>query len=249
MCILLRRACLISILVVCGRFFSVADHSQKAMQSIIKRTLLDAIDAVREGLDSWRILILDEWTTRILSSTLRMSDLADHGVPLVERLEILRQPFPEKTAVYFISPSTSSIDRLLKDFECGAQYKVAHLFFTSAVGDSEFGRIRSCCNLVERIATLKEIHVDFMVPEPRVFDLGLGMEKLLVGIEGSTNDKVNELLRGISGQLLSLCITLGDFPDIRYCGKHSTCFKGHCRRVLRRMNGVFSREKGRTTQP
>jgi hypothetical protein len=53
---------------------------------------------------------------------------------VVEKIDIQREPVPSMDAIYFITPTQTSMDLLLKDFEDAdePQYGHAHLFFTSS---------------------------------------------------------------------------------------------------------------------
>ena len=56
---------------------------------------------------------MDESSTRAVSSALTMFDIMEHNVSIVENLERGRQPFPDMDAVYFISPSVESINKVM----------------------------------------------------------------------------------------------------------------------------------------
>ena len=61
---------------------------------------------------------MDESSTRAVSSALTMFDIMEHNVSIVENLERGRQPFPDMDAVYFISPSVESINKVMGKNEC-----------------------------------------------------------------------------------------------------------------------------------
>ena len=44
-------------------------------------------------------------------------ELLEKNVTTIEKLNLKRKRFPQMHAIYFISPSTNSIENLLKDFE------------------------------------------------------------------------------------------------------------------------------------
>ena len=49
---------------------------------------------------------------------------------MVEDLAKSRQPMTSFDAMYFISPSADSVDRLVKDFDHERKYRYVHIFFT-----------------------------------------------------------------------------------------------------------------------
>uniref|UniRef100_A0A8B9JCP0 Syntaxin binding protein 3 n=1 Tax=Astyanax mexicanus TaxID=7994 RepID=A0A8B9JCP0_ASTMX len=73
--------------------------SQSPDLKIIKNLWCDLKRAVQ-------IMILDSFTTRLLSSCCKMSDLMAEGITIVEDLFKSREPVLEMKAVYFMSPTT-----------------------------------------------------------------------------------------------------------------------------------------------
>lgn len=62
---------------------------------------------------------------------------------VVEDIEKRREPLP-LAAVYFISPSPSSIQHLVADFESKPLYPSVHVFFSSGVTQDAVDRIKRC---------------------------------------------------------------------------------------------------------
>ena len=70
---------------------------------------------------------------RVLSSTLKMSDILECNVSVVEDLHKKREPMP-LAGVYFIQPTSSSIAQLIEDFSGSTPlYPSVHIFFSSKV--------------------------------------------------------------------------------------------------------------------
>lgn len=67
------------------------------------------------------MLILDNLTTRLLSACCKMSDIMQERILFIEDLAKVRAPLIENEAIYFISPVTESIRRLIDDFAPGKQ--------------------------------------------------------------------------------------------------------------------------------
>ena len=78
-----------------------------------KVAVKDKNGVVRE----WKILVIDDASTRILSHGMRMFDLTKHGVTVVERLELRRKPFLRMEAIYIIEPTIESVQKIISDFE------------------------------------------------------------------------------------------------------------------------------------
>ena len=64
----------------------------------------------------WRVLILDDVTTKVVSSAVGMADLmAERSITSVESILKSREPQPEREAIYFISPTNEKAIRALID--------------------------------------------------------------------------------------------------------------------------------------
>lgn len=119
------------------------------------------------------ILVIDSVTTKIISSSVKSVELLEVGVLAIEKLELIRKPFPETHAIYFVSPNEKTINTIIEDFANtkNIMYGNIHLFFTSWVENSLFQKLKSQKNLLERVLTFKELNIDFLSPEPNVFHL------------------------------------------------------------------------------
>ena len=87
----------------------------------------------------WRILIVDRITMRIISSVCKMHEIAYEGILLVEDIQKSRERFPFRDAIYLLSPSEESVDRLIQDFQDPSKpaYRDIHVFFTEGIVNSQ----------------------------------------------------------------------------------------------------------------
>ncbi|KAG6399242.1 hypothetical protein SASPL_140718 [Salvia splendens] len=71
---------------------------------------------------SWKVLIMDKITVKIMSYACKMADITEEGVSLVEDIHKRRQPLPSMDAIYFIQPTKE------KPFDatvaCGARLSI-----------------------------------------------------------------------------------------------------------------------------
>jgi ABC-type polysaccharide/polyol phosphate transport system ATPase subunit len=66
---------------------------------------------------NYLILVLDEFSTKIISNYCELWDLMQNGnIYQIERLDKVRKRYPMSDALYFIHPSSGSIDKILEDF-------------------------------------------------------------------------------------------------------------------------------------
>jgi len=117
------------------------------------------------------ILVVDMLTTRIVSSCAKMIELLEEGVVALERLDVKRKHFPSMHAIYFITPTESSIDALIKDYSNPKEpmYGNIHLFFSNHVDNHLVDKMSKNRTLSERVATFKEINIDFLTSDANIF--------------------------------------------------------------------------------
>jgi hypothetical protein len=94
------------------------------------------------------IMIVDSQSSKVFSSCCKFYELYQEKLYHVEMIERRRKKFPKTDAIYFITPTKRSIQRLIDDFEIKEkkgvseeliskpQYGAVHLFFTSKVPES-----------------------------------------------------------------------------------------------------------------
>lgn len=65
----------------------------------------------------WKILVLDQTASKIISPVMKLSDLRDEGVTLYPQLHSPRQPVEDVPAIYFVEPTGENVDRILADLQ------------------------------------------------------------------------------------------------------------------------------------
>lgn len=185
------------------------------------RILSDVIGAAikAEGRADFLVAVVDHVALRVLSAALKVYDLTEAGVALVEDLNKKRKPLPTMTAIYFISPSAESIDCLLADMSGPKpQYKDAHVFFTSNCEQELLMKIGQS-NVVDRLKTMKVANLDFLAVESNAFSLDLpnALSQLYAPRSAGGSPQTTDMLLRICAQkLATVCATLGEYPFIRY---------------------------------
>uniref|UniRef100_A0A8C1JBR7 Syntaxin binding protein 3 n=1 Tax=Cyprinus carpio TaxID=7962 RepID=A0A8C1JBR7_CYPCA len=157
-----------------------------------------------------QILILDQFTTRLLSSCCKMSNLMSEGITIVEDLHKNREPVPEMKAIYFMRPTAECIDKFIDDFKPKPKYKAAFVFFTDYCPDDLFDKMKKNC--AKHIKVCKEINISFLPLEAQVSVSGDAFKSLY-----SPNSKDrDQTLETIANQIVTLCATLDEYPGVRY---------------------------------
>ncbi|CAK4294549.1 unnamed protein product [Aphanomyces euteiches] len=194
------------------------------LRTIVQHNLLDKmIKQTSLASHGWVVLVLDDITTHLSNTVIRMTDLTERGVSIVERLELVRQPFPEMAVIYFISPSPSSLDKVVADFANAESpmYSAVHLYFNARIDDHVLAKLKTYPALLSRVKTLKEVNLDYLALEQAAFSLDMphAMHTLYSPLSNPT--ALDPMLHSISSKLVSLCATLDEYPYVRYrAGQH-----------------------------
>ena len=175
------------------------------------------------------VLVLDDESTRVISSVLTMYDIMEERVTLVEQLVKNRQPFREMDVIYLVSPTVEAATRIVEDFpsENKAKYGGVHIYFLDVVctfssssslltpyqvSDEVTRTIQASSLLCQKIKTFKELNLHFVTSESNVFHFD--MHSSLTRLYGEPTDPVCPIQ--IAQKLATLCITLNEFPSIKY---------------------------------
>ncbi|GLC77701.1 hypothetical protein PLESTF_001978000 [Pleodorina starrii] len=203
---------------------------ESCRKAVKERILVDMLGSVVDSAGSgWKALILDEFTTHVLSSTLRMSDILDCNVSVVEDLAKRREPL-QQAAVYFIQPSPQSIARVLDDFggptgtagigKGGAKqlYPSVHIFLSNKLPAEALEKLKANPRLVKSLKTLKELNLEFLTVDSRTMITDHPeAARLLLGEGAEANrSAVTKQVDAIVARLMTLFTSLKEFPVVRY---------------------------------
>jgi syntaxin-binding protein 1 len=200
-----------------------AEELKCGLVGVTREILLD--NMVRHATQGERFLVMvtDAEGRRVLSSSLKMSELAQEGVTHIEDLCQPRQPRSDMGAIYFIGPTQSSIDRLLFDFREDGEpmYSEAWVYCTGLIPDNEFQKLKQAGSRLKRaLRCCRDLLVEF-TPLPtlggRAFTLGVpeltrdmySASDERESLETPAQDRAVE-------RLFQLCISLGESPEVAY---------------------------------
>uniref|UniRef100_A0A7N5ZUR2 Syntaxin binding protein 3 n=1 Tax=Anabas testudineus TaxID=64144 RepID=A0A7N5ZUR2_ANATE len=172
----------------------------------------DTIIADCRKSEVWKILILDAFTTKLLSSCCKMSDLMSEKITIVENLDKNREPVPEMNAIYFMSPTAKCVDALIGDFKSKPKYKAAYVYFTDYLPDDLFNNMKMYCGKYIRVC--KELNMSFMPQEAQVFTCD--NPGAFWSIYSPKSQDKKKTLEKLADQLVSVCATLDEYPGVRY---------------------------------
>ncbi|XP_074762838.1 syntaxin-binding protein 3 isoform X2 [Athene noctua] len=167
--------------------------------------------------EEWKIILLDDYTTKLLSLCCKMTDLLAEGITVVENVYKNREPVPHMKAIYFITPTKKSVDGLIDDFitKSSSRYKAAYVYFTDFCPDNLFNKIKSSC--AKSIRRCKEINISFFPYESQVFTLNV--PDAFYRCYSPTLEKTKDndaVMQVMAEQIVTLCATLDENPGVRY---------------------------------
>eukprot|EP00935_MAST-01C_sp_MAST-1C-sp1_P002343 g2343.t1 len=176
---------------------------------------------IREAASSsegYLVMVMDDAATRVISPVLRMYDIMEEKVTLVEKLSLNRQPFPEMEVIYLVAPTDASVEYILRDFEDPKKpkYGDVHLFFLSHASDAIFNKLRQNSVLLSRVKALKEVNLDFLALESGVFSLDLKNSLCDLFAPDIPSSHLQQHTTEIARKLVTLCATLNEYPYIRF---------------------------------
>lgn len=192
----------------------MGDIRKAVRDRLLGEMLGGVVDPIGAG---WKVLVMDAVTTRVASAALRMSDLQEAGVSVVEDLDKAREPL-QLPAVYYITPSPASVARLVADFARAPLYPSVHVFFSSRVTAEAVDRIKKCAALLPLLKTLKEVNLEFFVVDSRtvVTDHPNALVRLMGERCEAARGEAERELDAIAGRLSGVFSALNEFPSIRF---------------------------------
>jgi len=181
------------------------------------------------------VLIVDDASTRIISKAMGMYDLMESRVYLVEQLKKKRAPYRQSAPIYFLSPTLDSVTKLIDDWTPNANTNAngrteplyadsIFLYFTKALPDELFMKIKSCKPLIRRLKAFSEINVDFIANQSRAFHFDMTSSTIFPQLfpntaktNSNSNPHANDtVLRDMADKLVTVCASLNEYPHIRY---------------------------------
>lgn len=197
---------------------AIAASGEKGLKSLVWQKLKTLVfDDCRKD-EEWKIILLDDFTTKLLSSCGKMTDLLAEGITVVENVYKNREPVPTMKAIYLITPTAKSVDGLINDFvnKSSSKYKAAYVYFTDFCDDKLFNKMKSSCS--KAIRRCKEININFFPYESQVFTLDV--PNAFYNCYSPNVEKTNDgVIEQMADQIVTLCATLEENPGVRYRSK------------------------------
>ena len=205
-----------------GAMASPDDHT--SFRALTRRRILDDMlgKVSAQGGGEWKVLVLDPVTVRVVSSSCGMSDLTGAGVSLVENLAQGREPQRSLDAVYFITPTPESVERLCADFAAkkpeARLYRRAHVFFSSPCAPAQLAAVKKCRGLVDALGSLAELNLEYVAKDARTFitDQPDALRVFFGAPDPSRDPAYAAEAERVAVRIATLLASLGEFPATRH---------------------------------
>ncbi|GMH00587.1 hypothetical protein Nepgr_002426 [Nepenthes gracilis] len=172
---------------------------------------------------SWKVLIMDKITVKVMSSSCKMADITDEGISLVEDIFRRRQAMPSMDAIYFIQPSKENVVMFLSDMS-GREplYRKAFVFFSSTVPKELVNHIKSDISVVPRIGALREMNLEYFPVDSQAFitDHEMALEELY-GDNVENSRKFDACLSIIATRIATVFASMKELPYVHYRAKET----------------------------
>lgn len=171
----------------------------------------------KDSKSTWKVLIMDKITVKIMSHSCKMADITEEGVSLVEDIYRRRQPLPTMDAIYFIQPTQENVIMFLSDMSGRSPlYKKAFVFFSSPISKELVKNIKKDASVLPRIGALSEMNLEYFAIDTQGFvtDNERALEEIF-GDEDNSR-KGDACLNVMATRIASVFASLREFPLVRY---------------------------------
>ncbi|XP_012475980.1 SNARE-interacting protein KEULE isoform X2 [Gossypium raimondii] len=172
---------------------------------------------VKDSKSTWKVLIMDKLTVKVMSYSCKMGDITAEGVSLVEDIYRRRQPLPSMDAIYFIQPTKENVIMFLSDMAGRTPlYRKAFVYFSSPISRELVAHIKKDSTVLPRIGALSEMNLEYFAIDNQGFitDNGKALEDLF-GDEENTR-KADACLNVMANRIATVFASLREFPFVRY---------------------------------
>ncbi|KAF7585957.1 vacuolar sorting protein VPS33/slp1 [Aspergillus hancockii] len=163
--------------------------------------------------DEWKVLVVDETSRKLIDNAVSEDDILNLNVTNVEQIEERRKPNP-MDALYILSPQSHIVDCLMADFE-RKRYRKAWLVWTSYLDPQQRTRLERSQMAQEQIASFRVMSADYFPRESRLVTFR-DPWSFPVLFHPGCNHLIRAHLEGLAQKIVSLCVSLGEYPVIRY---------------------------------
>jgi sec1 family domain-containing protein 1 len=132
--------------------------------------------------------------------------------PLHRNINTTRHPIPDAPVVYLLEPTQENLKLITSDLSRNL-YSPAYINFLSSIPRQlleEFADQTAATGTAEHIAQIYDQYLNFIVSEPDLFSLGMGMDTYwTMNSAKTTDEQLDATVDKIVGGLFSVVVTTG----------------------------------------
>nr|KYP67208.1 SNARE-interacting protein KEULE [Cajanus cajan] len=192
----------------------------KSFKQICRERLLhEMLRSTKTGdsISTWKVLIMDKLTVKIMSHSCKMTDITNEGVSLVEDIYKRRQSLPTMDAIYFIQPTRENVIIFLSDMSGKTPlYKKAFVFFSSTISKELVTDIKKDAKVLTRLGALREMNLEYFPIDSQGFITN--NDQVLEELFGDeeNNHKGVSSLNVMAKRIATVFASLREFPSVRF---------------------------------
>lgn len=173
------------------------------------------VKAMVDRITGMKVLILDSETVGIISMVFSQSEILEHEVFLVERIDAEQhEKMRHLNAVCFLRPTNQNFIYLSRELK-SPKYNEYHLYFTNVVPHPRLEQI-ACCDEYEIVHQVQEFFADVFACNDDLFSLSLPSTIRLTEEHKNWSSYEESVFERIVEGLLATCLCLRLLPAIRY---------------------------------
>lgn len=204
--------------------YGTPDEVPVTLREYARHRLMDDMIAnvrkLEKSNNDYIIMVMDKHTRDLFAGICNLFEIMTKNVFHLENLELVRKEYPNTPAIYFITPTQSSVNKLIDDFKDSEHphYGSIHLYFSTKISDNLMEHLSCQEEVVKRMKSFCELNVDINLHEDNIFHLDLDNSMNL--FYANPNDVSSaKYMSKIGLQLFTVCAVLNEKPYIQYQGK------------------------------
>ena len=188
------------------------------------------------------LLIIDDQTSKILSSFLSLSDLLNTGIFSVENISRIRVPFPKSSAIYMIYPTRENCEKIIYDFRKISKplYKKINIYFMESIEENILDILVNE-NIINRIKKCYDLNLSYYIYDKNIFTFGYNIGTNLHILKCPKVYRETKALE-ISLKLFTVCSVLNVYPNIIFQLDSYIC-QFVAREVNKRLKNLYKNKK------
>ena len=180
--------------------------------TVQQEILLDAIRSTARG--EWKVVVLDAASRRLVDNAVREDDILKENVTNIEQIEDRRPMNQQLDTIYILSPLPHIVDCLMADLEC-KRYNRSFLIWTSLLPSEQRARLDQAAIAGSSIASSRALNIDFYPRESHLITFRDPWSFPTL-FHPACNPLVRRHMDELAQKIVSLCVSLGEYPTIRY---------------------------------